>query len=99
MQCVGYRGDGETFTADVWFSTYHEGTRPKLAAIVADVTEEVGPAGSPASPAKRGERMALSPRETEVLRCLVQGFANKEIAARMGISESAVKHVFQQLFG
>jgi DNA-binding NarL/FixJ family response regulator len=25
--------------------------------------------------------------------------ANKEIAARMGISESAVKHVFQQLFG
>jgi PAS domain S-box-containing protein len=99
MQCVGYRGDGETFTADVWFSTYREGTRPKLAAIIADVTEDVGQAGSPAAPAKRGERLALSPRESEVLRCLVQGLANKEIAARMGISESAVKHVFQQLFG
>jgi two-component system, LuxR family, sensor kinase FixL len=24
MQCVGHRGDGETFMADVWFSTYHE---------------------------------------------------------------------------
>jgi PAS domain-containing protein len=22
MQCQGHRGNGETFTADVWFSTY-----------------------------------------------------------------------------
>jgi PAS domain S-box-containing protein len=99
MQCEGYRGDGETFTADVWFSTYRDGTRPRLAAIIAEAAEEGSPASSPAAPAKRGERVVLSPRETEVLRCLVQGFANKEIAARMGISESAVKHVFQQLFG
>ena len=26
--------------ADVWFSTYKEGQSPKLAAIIADVTEE-----------------------------------------------------------
>ena len=40
MQCTGHRGNGESFTADVWFSTYKEGRRPKLAAIIADVTEE-----------------------------------------------------------
>ena len=40
MQCQGHRGNGETFTADVWFSTYKEGSSPKLAAIIADVSEE-----------------------------------------------------------
>jgi two-component system, NarL family, nitrate/nitrite response regulator NarL len=34
-----------------------------------------------------------------VLRLVVQGLANKEIAARMDISESAVKNALQQLFG
>jgi two-component system nitrate/nitrite response regulator NarL len=33
-----------------------------------------------------------------VLRLLVQGLANKEIAARMEISESTVKNTIQQLF-
>src|ERR1017187_2241559 len=33
MQCRGHRGNGESFTADVWFSTYKEGPAPKLAAI------------------------------------------------------------------
>ncbi len=27
MRCQGHRDDGESFMADVWFSTYHEGTR------------------------------------------------------------------------
>src|SRR6202023_1835471 len=40
MQCRGHRGNGESFTADVWFSTYHEGPAHRLAAIIADVTEE-----------------------------------------------------------
>src|SRR6202050_3828420 len=40
MQCRGHRGNSETFTANVWFSTYKEGTTPKVAAIIADVTEE-----------------------------------------------------------
>lgn len=40
MQCRGHRGNGESFLAEVWFSSYKEGTRPKLAAIIADVTEE-----------------------------------------------------------
>jgi two-component system nitrate/nitrite response regulator NarL len=34
----------------------------------------------------------------DVLRLLVQGLANKEIAARMEISESTVKNTLQQLF-
>ena len=38
-QCLGHRGNGESFLADVWFSSYKEGTTPK-AAIIADVTEE-----------------------------------------------------------
>jgi PAS domain S-box-containing protein len=40
MQCRGHRGNGETFLADVWFSTYKDGSTPKLAAIIADVSEE-----------------------------------------------------------
>ena len=31
MQCRGHRG-GESFLAEVWFSSYKEGTTPKLAA-------------------------------------------------------------------
>ncbi len=105
MQCQGHRGNGETFTADVWFSTYKEGRTPKLAAIIADVSEDeatvAGPTLAGSTNAHEGdtqERAALSNRETDVLRLLVQGLANKEIAARMEISESAVKNAIQQLF-
>jgi two-component system, LuxR family, sensor kinase FixL len=96
MQCQAHRGNGETFTADVWFSTYKEGPKPKLAAIIADVTEDAPGAGAPVTDR---EPVGLNPRELEVLRMLVQGLANKEIATRMGISESAVKNTLQQLFG
>jgi two-component system nitrate/nitrite response regulator NarL len=34
----------------------------------------------------------------EVLRLVVQGLANKEIASRKSISESGVKNTLQQLF-
>ena len=97
MQCRGHRGNGEPFLADVWFSTYNEGTRPKLAAIIAEVTDETVPAPGARS-ADRRERAPLNSRETEVLRFLVQGLANKEIAARMDISESSVRNTIQQLF-
>ena len=52
MQCQVHRGNGETFVAEVWFSTYREKGTPKLAAIIADVTEEQ-PASIPSDPAKR----------------------------------------------
>jgi PAS domain S-box-containing protein len=107
MQCQGHRGNGETFAAEVWFSTYKEGQTPKVAAIIADVSEEaVGEAAESAAAGSRNGAtpdshtpVALTARETEVLRLLVQGLANKEIAARMEISESAVKNTIQQLFG
>jgi PAS domain S-box-containing protein len=104
MQCRGHRGNGESFTADVWFSTYKEGHIPKLAAIIADVSEEeeadrpVAHAISNLSSPDHRDVSSLTPRELEVLRLLVQGLANKEIAARMEISESAVKNTIQQLF-
>jgi PAS domain S-box-containing protein len=98
MQCRGHRGNGESFTADVWFSTYKEGTTPKLAAIIADVTEETDAANANLSPSDRQERVPLTDREMEVLRSLVQGLANKEIASRMEVSESTVKNTLQQLF-
>jgi two-component system, LuxR family, sensor kinase FixL len=93
MQCRGHRGNGETFTAEVWFSTYREGPKPRLAAIIAEVTEETPPAVSLPQ-----EEIHLTARELEVLRLLVQGLANKEIAKEMAISESAVKNTLQQLF-
>jgi PAS domain S-box-containing protein len=98
MQCRGHRDSGESFMADVWFSTYKEGPSPKLAAIIAEVTED-RPAvnGSPLS-VDNAERALLTGREIEVLRYLVQGHANKEIAANMDISESTVKNTLQQLF-
>jgi two-component system sensor kinase FixL len=96
MQCRGHRANGESFTADVWFSTYKEGRKPKLAAIIAAVTEEA--TTSEASPSEHLERATLTDREVTVLRLVVQGMANKEIAAGMGVSESTVKNTLQQLF-
>ncbi|MBV8846514.1 MAG: PAS domain S-box protein [Bryobacterales bacterium] len=95
MQCRGHRDNGESFMADVWFSTYQQGPNPKLAAIIADVTEDTAQAnGQPAD----HDRSPLTDREMDVFRYLVQGMANKEIAAKMEISESAVKNTLQQLF-
>ncbi len=37
-------------------------------------------------------------REQQVLSCVFEGLANKEIAARTGVSESSVKATLQQLF-
>jgi DNA-binding NarL/FixJ family response regulator len=103
VQCRGHRGNGESLTADVWFSTYKEGLAPKLAAIIADLTDEGAGsaeiiAGAGMIPSEHRDRLVLNSRETDVLRLLVQGLANKEIAARMEISESSVKNAMQQLF-
>jgi DNA-binding NarL/FixJ family response regulator len=42
---------------------------------------------------------ALTPREIEVLRLLAEGFGNKEIAARLGISEHTVKFHVASVMG
>jgi PAS domain S-box-containing protein len=99
MQCRGHRGNGESFLADVWFSSYKEGPSPKLAAIIADVTEERSATTESASDATNHQaRTPLNNRESEVLRLLVQGLASKEIASRLNVSESVVKNTIQQLF-
>jgi two-component system, LuxR family, sensor kinase FixL len=99
MQCRGHRGNGESFLADVWFSSYKEGSAPKLAAIVADVTDERGSVAEPSAPAPANRDSSdLNARESEVLRLVVQGLTNKEIASRLSVSESVVKNILQQLF-
>jgi two-component system sensor kinase FixL len=95
MQCRAHRDNGESFMADVWFSTYTEGSSHQLAAIIAEVAVDTPVAGSPI---ENGERNLLNTREMDVLRFLVQGLTNKEIAARMEVSESTIKNTFQQLF-
>jgi len=41
MQCRGRREDGEAFLADVWFSTYRTSAGARLAAMVADASDEL----------------------------------------------------------
>jgi DNA-binding NarL/FixJ family response regulator len=47
--------------------------------------------GSGARPASGTSEQDLSPREAEVLRLVVEGLLNKQIAARLGITERTVK--------
>ncbi len=99
MQCRGLRGNGESFVADVWFSTYKEGINAKLAAIIVDVSEEqTGVNGFHPGGLDQQGRTPLNARETEVMRLVCQGLANKEIAGKMNISDSGVKNTLQQLF-
>jgi PAS domain S-box-containing protein len=104
MECPAHRGNGDIFTASVWFSRYKEGPAHKLAAIIAEVGKEEGEKAvltpdlpGPESSGYRG-RAPLNTRETEVLQLLVQGLANKEIAVRIKVSESVVKNTIQHLF-
>jgi two-component system, NarL family, nitrate/nitrite response regulator NarL len=62
---------------------------PKILQLMAEEVQQ-GEEASPAPP--------LTEREREVLQSVFEGLANKEIAARLGISEGAVKSCLQQLF-
>lgn len=46
----------------------------------------------------RSLQAILTAREREVLQSLLEGLTNKEIAGRLGVSESAIKATLQQLF-
>jgi PAS domain S-box-containing protein len=99
MQCEANRGNGESFTAEVWFSTFKEGGVPKLAAILADVTEELSPAITSApSEAEARDRPIFNPRQVAVLQLLFKGLPNSEIASRLEMTVSAVKNTLQQIF-
>jgi len=41
MQCRGRRHNGESFLADIWFSTYATSAGPRLAAMVVDGSEDL----------------------------------------------------------
>ena len=41
---------------------------------------------------------ALSPREKEIVRLLLEGLPNKQIAARMFLSETTIRHYFTAIF-
>ncbi len=99
MQCPVHRGNGETSATEVWFSTFKEKGVQKLAAIIADVTEEQ-PNAVPSDPAGPAcvERPNLNGRQVAVLRLLFEGLPNNEIASRLEITPSAVKNTLQQLF-
>jgi DNA-binding NarL/FixJ family response regulator len=51
------------------------------------------------SPQPRTLLEPLSPREQEVLRCLAGGMSNKEIGAKLTISEGTVKNHMSQVLG
>ena len=54
---------------------------------------------STTSPAASQAASGLTARETEVLRMIAEGLANKEIAGRLGISEHTVKFHVSALLG
>jgi PAS domain S-box-containing protein len=99
MQCPAHRGNGTAFAADVWFSTYKENGAPKLAAIIADVSEQ-RVASVPSEPASLdgAGRRSLNDRQVAVLRLLFAGLRNAEIASRLEMTPSAVRNTLQQLF-
>jgi two-component system, NarL family, nitrate/nitrite response regulator NarL len=49
-------------------------------------------------PPQENRTKTFTEREQQVLSCVFEGLANKEIAARIGVSESSVKATLQQLF-
>jgi PAS domain S-box-containing protein len=99
MHCEASRGNGESFSAEVWFSTFKEGGIPKLAAIIADVTEEQGAATPSASPEPDSEASAVfTPRQIAVLRMVFEGLPNSEIASRLDMTVSTVKNILKRIF-
>lgn len=99
MQCQGHRAGGEDFVAEVWFSTYRENGAPRLAAIVADVTDDRRETGASDTALPEGaERSNLNSRQLAVLRLVFEGLSNSQIGTRLGMTPSAVKNTLQQLF-
>jgi DNA-binding NarL/FixJ family response regulator len=69
---------------------------PRVAAAL--LPSAAGSGGSGAAGVAGGAADGLSPRETEVLRLVAQGLANKQIARALGITERTVKAHLGRVF-
>jgi PAS domain S-box-containing protein len=94
MECSARRQNGETFTANVCFSTYTFSGKPRLTAVVT----ETEPSGNELPEAHAEATVVLTNLEQTVLRGIFEGQTNKEIAGGLDTSESAVKSTIQRLF-
>jgi len=77
-----------THAGEVWAE------RKVLAHLLDDLLQKVNPPKLPASEA----RMDLTNREQEIVKWATQGLTNKEIAARLGISDKTVKTHLGNIF-
>ena len=83
---------------DQLFSALQAGAAGLMVMHPAEMTA-LFPASDPASRPVAELAEPLTPRENEVLQMLAVGLANKEIAARLGISEHTVKFHVASIFG
>jgi PAS domain S-box-containing protein len=94
MECMAQRQNGETFTANVCFSTYSYSGARRLTAVIT----EHEPSGSDLPDEQADATVILTNLEQTVLRGIFEGQTNKEIAGGLETSESAVKSTIQRLF-
>ena len=94
MECAARRRNGESFLANVCFSSYAFSGEPRLTAVVT----EREPSVSDVPEAQAEATVVLTSLEQMVLRGIFEGQSNKEIAAVLESSESAVKSTIQRLF-
>jgi two-component system nitrate/nitrite response regulator NarL len=62
-----------------------------LLKLLRDVSTTPKPAGS--------NKFGLTPRQLEIVGCVVSGLTNRDIAKKLSISEDTVKHHLTQIFG
>lgn len=67
-----------------------------LPAVAARLLSGVAPQGAPAGELTRMDE--LTPREREILRLIVQGMSNKEIAAQIFLSEGTIKNYVSAIY-
>ena len=94
MECSARRANGEPFSANVCFSSYEFSGEPRLTAIITE--NEPSVSGVPEGQVDAS--VVLTNLEQTVLRGIFEGQSNKEIAAQLDSSESAVKSTIQRLF-
>ena len=75
-----------------------EGIRDVIAGKVWFDQELLQEAMGGAASRQESKAERFTERERQVLACVFEGLVNKEIAERIGVSESSVKATLQQLF-